>query len=267
MMVRDGMFGNLPVNVVRTGPRGRPPILFIHGVSLDLTWWDHQFAAFGGEYDLIGFDLPGHGLSRRLDDKFSFGALASVVAYVIESLAAGPAHVVGISVGGMLAQTLALARPDLVHSLTLVATLCTLPSPVRTAMGERARLARKDGSTAALVSPTLDRWFPPSFRERRPDILDRAAQSVLRHDPIVFAEMWEMIAGLDLEASICAISCPTLVVAGEEDVNAPVAAGQTIAELIPGASLRTLPGVGHFPPFEVPDAFNDLLRAHLEAHN
>lgn len=250
------------VNFVRAGLCGRPPILFIHAVSLDLTWWGDQFAAFGADHDLVAFDLPGHGSSPRLDGTFSFDALASVAAGVIASLGAGPAHVVGISVGGMVAQTLALARPDLVGSLTLVATLCTLPPAVRDAMRERARVARAEGM-AALVAPTLERWFPPAFRDRRPDVLDRAAKSILRHDPAVYAEMWEMIAGLDLGAQLPAIACPTLVVAGAEDANAPVAAGQMIADLIPGASLRALPGVGHFPPLEAASAFNDLLRTHI----
>ena len=94
-------------------------------------------------------------------------------------------------------------------------------------------------------------------------MLDRAGKNVLRHDPMVYAEMWEMIAGLDLEARIADIACPTLVVAGAEDGNAPISAGQKIADLIPGASLHTLLNVGHFPPFEAPAAFNTLLLTHI----
>jgi 3-oxoadipate enol-lactonase len=261
-MTRNG-FSDRHVNVVRTGPRGRSPVLFVHAVSLDLTWWDHQFAALGTDYDVVALDLPGHGSSPRLNGPYTFDALASVVADVVATLDAGPVHVVGTSVGGMVAQTLAVARPDLVQSLTLVATLCTLTDPVRGAMRERARVARAEGM-AALISPTLDRWFPVTFREGRPDVIDRAAKSVLRHDPTVYAEMWEMISGLRLDAQIPAIACPTLVVAGAEDGNAPVAAGQRIADLIPGAKLHVLPGVGHFPSSEAPRAFNDLLRAHLQ---
>ena len=248
------------VNFVRAGPRGGAPVLFIHAVSLDLTWWDHQFAAFGQDHDLVAFDLPGHGLSDPLSGTLTFEALASVAAGMIESLAAGPAHVVG----GMIAQTLALDRPDLVRSLTLVATLCTFPASVRDALQERAMVARK-GGLAPLVSPTQERWFPPAFRKARPDVLDRAAKSLLRHDPAVYAAMWEMIAGLELEARLRAIRCPTLVVAGTEDGNAPVAAGQKIAEQIPGATIHAVPGAGHFPPLEAPAVFNDLLREHLSA--
>lgn len=254
----------LTINVVRTGPRGRPPILFIHPVGLDLTWWDHQFSALGQDHDLVAFDLPGHGRSASLHGTLTFELMASVAAEVIASLDAGPAHVVGISVGGMIAQTLALSHPDLVRSLALVATLCTFPDPVREALRERARVAREEGM--AVIAPLAqERWFPPTFRGQRPDVLDRAAKSLLRHDPAVHAAMWEMITLLDLEARIPAITCPTLVVAGAEDGNAPVAAGRMISDLIHGASLHVLPGIGHFPPFEAPAAFNDLLRAHLRA--
>lgn len=254
--------GGSSVNVVRAGSRGRPPVLFIHAVGLDLTWWDHQFAALGSEFDLVAFDLPGHGSSDRLEGAPTFEALASIAAGLISSLDAGSVHVVGISVGGMIAQTLALARPDLVRSLTLVATLCTFSDPVREALRERARVAREDGMRA-IAPPTQERWFPPAFRRARADVLDRAAKSLLRHDPDVHAGMWEMIATLDLEARISAIACPTLVVVGAEDGNAPVIAGQRIKDLIGGALMHVLPGVGHFPPFEAPAAFNALLSAHL----
>ena len=257
------MSGGLSVNVVRTGPRGRPPVLFIHAVGLDLTWWDHEFGALAHDHDIVAFDLPGHGLSAPLGGAPTFEALASVTAEVIARLDAGSAHVVGISVGGMIAQTLALVRPDLVRSLTLVATLCTFPdAAVREALRERARVARQDGMTT--IAPlTQERWFPPAFRQRRPDVLDRVAKSLLGHDPTVHAAMWDMIAELDLEARLPVIACPTLVVAGEEDGNAPLAAGRRLSDLIRGASLQALPGVGHFPPLEAPAIFNDLLRSHL----
>ena len=78
-------------------------------------------------------------------------------------------------------------------------------------------------------------------------MLDRASKSLLLQDPKFHAMMWEMVAELDLEALIPALACPTFVVAGVEDINAPVAAGEKIASLIKGASLKVMPGLGHFP--------------------
>ncbi len=254
--------GGPSINLVRAGPRGGPPVVLLHPVGLDLTWWDPQFAAFGGEHDVAAFDMPGHGLSSRPDAPPTFDAMAASLAGVLAHLDAGPAYLVGLSVGGMIAQTLALARPELVRSLCLVGTLCTFPDAVRDALRERARVAREE-RMSRIATLSQERWFPPAFRARRPDVLDRAAKSLLRQDPMFHAAMWEMIAALDLEARLPALTCPTLVVAGTEDINAPVAAGRRIAELIPGAALREVPGAGHFPPLEAPEVFNGLLRRFL----
>lgn len=165
---------------------------------------------------------------------------------------------VGVSVGGMIAQTLALRRPDLVRSLILVATLCTLSDQVRHALRKRARIARRDGM-ARIADLSNERWFTPAFRARRPDMMERTRRSLLQQSGEFHAVMWEMIAGLDFEAQISAISCPTLVVTGTADGNAPPAAAKTIANAIPGATLHLMPEIGHFPPFEASDAFNAVL--------
>lgn len=256
-------FAGMPgINVVRTGPRGGTPIVLLHPVGLDLTWWDQVFAAFGDEFDVAAFDLPGHGLSQPLATAPSFDVLAGVLEGVVAHLGAGPAHVVGLSVGGMIAQTFALARPDLVRTLTLVGTLCTFADAVRAALRERARVAREQGM-AALVAPTQERWFPAAFRARRPDVLDRAATCMLAQDGAFYGAMWDMIAGLDLVARLPALSMPTLVMTGAEDGNAPPAAARQIAGLIAGAVVHELPGAGHIPQVETPAAFNSRLRAFL----
>ena len=262
-MPRIQLSGGSTVNLVRAGPRGGAPLVFLHAVGLDLTWWDAQVAAFGRDHDVVAFDMPGHGLSEPLHRPPGFDALAGVLAEVLAHVDGGPAHLVGVSVGGMVAQALALARPDLVRSLSLVATLCTFPGAVRLALRERASLAR-EARMAAIVLSTQERWFPRSFRTARPDILDRAAKILLQQDPQLHAAMWDMIASLDLQAALPALRCPTMVVAGGEDPNAPPAAGRLIAQLVPGAVLHEVPGAGHFPPVEAPDVFNNLLRAFLD---
>lgn len=255
----DGVFD---INLVRTGPRGGSPIVFLHPVGLDLTWWGAQIEDFARDHDVVAFDMPGHGLSGKLDAPPSFELMARTLEGVLAHIDAGPAHLVGISVGGMIAQVFALRRPHRVRSLSLIATLCTFPEPVREALRERARVARAEGM-AKIALLSNDRWFTPAFRDRRPDMLDRATKSLLLQDPDFHASMWEMIAGLDLEAQLPAITCPTLVAAGAEDINAPIAAAEKIASLIAGASLHELAGLGHFPPFEAPAPFNALLRRFL----
>ncbi len=246
------------INVARAGTRGGPPILLLHPVGLDLTWWGEQFAGLVDHHDVLAIDMPGHGLSSPLEGKPTFERLVSVSEQVLDARDGGPAHVVGVSIGGMLAQHLALRRPDLVRTLTLVATLCTFPESVRQALRDRARVARSQGM-AKIAELSNERWFPPAFRERRPDVLDRATRSLLAQDAQFHASIWEMIAELNLAEKLPLIACPTLVVAGAEDINAPVGAAETIAGLVRGARLEVMAGVGHFPPFEAPGAFNALL--------
>ena len=246
------------INVVRTGPRGGAPVVLLHPVGLDLTYWDPQFACLCESYDVIAFDMPGHGRSGMLAEPPTFDALADVLGLVLDHANVHPAHLVGLSVGGMIAQTFALRRPELVRSLSLVGTLCTFPEDVRAALRERARVAREQGMTA--IAPlSIARWFPAKFRHRRPDIMDRAAKSLLLQDPAFHASMWDMIAALDLEARLPSLTCPTLVVAGTEDINAPVTAARQIADAIAGAVLHEIDGVGHFPPLEAADEFNGRL--------
>jgi 3-oxoadipate enol-lactonase len=250
------------INVARVGPRGGAPVVFLHPVGLDATWWGAQFAAFGDARDVVALDMPGHGLSAELRTPPTFERMADVVEGVLRAISAGPAHLVGISVGGMIAQTLAVRRPSLVRSLALVATLCTFPDAVRSALHERSRVARSEGM-ARIAQLSNERWFPAAFRARRPDVLDRATRSLLQQSGDFHAAMWDMIAGLDLETKIGAIACPTLVVAGEQDVNAPRAAAELITRAIRTATLKVMPGVGHFPPFEAPEAFNAILGGFL----
>ncbi len=252
------------VNFVRTGPKGGAPLVLLHPVGLDLTWWGSQIDAFARDHDVVAFDMPGHGMSGHPDAPPSFEGMADVLDSVLDHIDAGPANLVGISVGGMIAQTFALRRPERVRSLALVATLCTFTEEVRGAVRDRARVARTEGM-ARLAGLSNERWFPSDFRERRPDMLDRAMQSLLRQDPEFHASMWEMVAGLDLADQLPRIACETLVVVGGADVSAPLAAGKTIAGLIPGAVLKELPGLGHFPPFEAPARFNQVLADFLPA--
>jgi len=250
------------INFVRAGPTGGRPIVFVHGVGLDLTWWGAQVEEFGQDHDVIAIDLPGHGLSGPLEVPLSFEVMTEVLIHLIEHLDAGSVHLVGISFGGMLAQTLALARPDLVSSLSLLATLCTFPEPVRGALRERARVARAEGM-GRIAQLSNERWFPADFRVRRPDVLDRATRCLLQQDASFHACIWETIATLDLETRLPDVSCPTMVIVGGEDVNAPMEAGSKIADLISGSELHEISGLGHFPPFEAPEAFNKLLRRFL----
>ena len=252
---------HLEVNLVRTGPRGRAPLMFLHGLGLDLTSWDNQFEEFGRNHDVMALDLPGHGLSDGLESKPTLEGLAGAVTDVLAQLGVGPVHLGGASVGGMIAQTAAVRHPGLVRSLTLVATSCTFADPVRLAIRDRAAVTRAEGM-AVIAASHLERWFTPGFRERRPDVLDRLFKVLLRQDAELHASLWDAVTMLDIQG-LPGLACPTMVIVGENDPSAPAAAGQMIVDQITGAVLHIIGGSGHFPPFEAAGEFNTLLRQFL----
>ena len=107
------------VNLVRTGPRGRAPVILVHPVGLDLTYWGAQIEALGEDHDVVAFDLPGHGASPGSPADWTLDQATEVLAQVVRSTGEGGAHLVGLSVGGMISQAGAgaarlgpLAHPD-----------------------------------------------------------------------------------------------------------------------------------------------------------
>ena len=258
---------SLELNWVRTGPRDLGTVVLIHPVGLDLTYWGEQIEALRTRYDVIAFDLPGHGRSPGRPEDVTFARFAAATAALIEQQAAAPVHVVGISVGGMIAQTLALSHPALVRSLTLIATAATFSQQGRTVIGRRAE-AIQAGGMAAVVAPFLERWFTPETLAQRPDITDRITKTLLGDDPSIQAAMWTMVAGLDVLERLSEIECPTLVLVGDRDPSTPPAFSAVIAEHIAGSQMAVLPDASHMIFLEQPDLINrhlmEFLKAELE---
>ncbi|WP_158795614.1 alpha/beta fold hydrolase [Pedobacter sp. L105] len=246
------------IHKVRTGPRGGTPVVLVHAVGLDLTLWGSQIAALQQDYDVVALDLPGHGLSEQLPGELSFTKFAAVLIRLITDLNAGPVHLAGISFGGMVIQTAALERPDLVRSLTLIGTSCTFPEPVRTALKERARFVRNEG-IRALAPVSLARWFTPGFAERRPDVIDLITKILIRQEPLFHASMWDMISTLDNLEGLKQISVPAMVIVGEEDTSTPVLTAEMLSEALHTEHIHVVPNASHLVVLEAPEIINDLL--------
>lgn len=254
--------GARTLNRIRTGPAGAPLVVLVHAVALDLTYWDPQIGALAEGHDVVAYDLAGHGASAPPGLPLTFDEAARDLARVISEANAGPACVVGLSLGGMIAQTLALARPDLVQALCLMDTVSTFADAARAAVRGRAEQVRA-GGMEAIVGPTLERWFTPDFAARRPDVLDRVRKTLRAADPQVHAAMWDMISTLDMAPRLAEIDKPTLVMVGALDPTTPVAASEAIAGGIAGARLEIIPSASHMAPLERPEEVNRHLLSFL----
>lgn len=180
------------------------------------------------------------------------------VTKLIETVGKGPVHLVGVSFGSMIAQATVLARPDLVHSLTLIGSASRFAEPARTAMRARAETTRQGGMEAVLES-SLQRWFTLQTRVQRPDLIDRVTKTILADDPAIHAAIWEIIAAFDVHARLGEVRCPTLVLVGEHDPSTPPAAAAELARAIRHSRMAVIPDTSHLVQLEAPDAVNREL--------
>lgn len=237
-------------------------VLFLHGIGMTRNGWDSQMAGLADRHRCVAWDLPGYGASAPLED-FSLAAAADAAARLVAELG-GPAHVVGLSMGGMIALELALRHPDAVRSLGLVDT-----SPAFGLDGtdpdawRAARLAPLDAGARIedFAEPVLRSVMAP---DPDPAAVAAAVASMLR---VPISGLRQTVAALpahDVRDRLDRIAAPTLVVVGERDVETPPSYAQALADGIPDARLAIIPGAGHLTPFEAPDALTALLREHID---
>lgn len=235
-----------------------PPLLFLHGVGSSSHTWEGQLAAFSDRFHCVAPDMRGYAGSRADAATVSMRRFAADVAALIESLGAGPAHVCGLSMGGIVALTLWRDRPRLVRSLALADTWANHPGAAAT---HEQRLAGIDGATMADLARTrmpaiYGPAAPPALVELGVRVyagLDKAAYRAAS------ADLWPQ----DLRAVARTVSVPALVMVGAADQLTPLPLAEELAGLIPGSRLVVIPAAGHLSNEENPAAFNAALKAFL----
>jgi len=250
------------LNLIRTGRRGTSPVVLLHSAGLDLTYWEHQIAALRPDHDVVAIDLPGHGRSKAAPTAITLEHMTHAVISAIAGLDVGPVGVVGLSVGGLIAQAVALENPAAVSSLVLVDTAARFTPAGQDAMRLRAETARREGMSAVLDG-LFEHWFLPETRRQRPELIDRATKTLLGADPNVHAALWEMIADFDVLGRLPEVTAPTLVLVGEHDSSSPVSAARTLRDAIAGAELHVVADAAHLAPLERPDDVTSHIAAFL----
>lgn len=254
------------LNFIQTGPVNTDPVVFLHAVGTDLTMWGQQIEAVQKRHHVITYDLPGHGLSGKLTCEPTFENFANIISQAIERLDCGPVNLVGISFGGMIAQTIAIQRLDLVKSLSLIGTACTFTDVVRTALRQRAQYVRTEGMQA--IAPlSLARWFTAEFALRRPDVLDGIKKMLYQQDRNFHADLWDTISTLETEIKLQNLSIPAIIIVGEEDTSTPIASAAGLAQALKTNNLHLIPGTTHLTNLEAPEIVNNLLLSFYNSIN
>lgn len=240
-----------------------PWVTLSHSLATDLHMWDDQMEALRDRYQVLRYDTRGHGESGAPPGPYSLEQMAEDVRALLAALGIGKTHFVGLSMGGMIGQTFVLHYPAMVASLALCDTTSRVPAEAAPVWEERIRTVESQGM-APMVEPTLARWFTDAYRAARKDVTDRIARMILATPPQGYIGCCHAIPKLNLTARLGELRCPTLVVVGENDPGAPVAAAREIHAAIPGAGLAVLPSASHLSNIEQRDAFNAVLLGFLD---
>src|SRR5207249_5458883 len=253
----------ISMNYTLDGPTGAPVVTLSHSLATTLAMWEPQLKALTARWRVLNYDTCRHGGTDAPRGAYTLDQLTDDAQALLRALGIPRTHWVGLSMGGMIGQVLALRASDVLLSLSLCDTSSRIPADAKPQWEDRIRTAEAKGMEP-LVEPTLARWFTAPFRERRKDVVDRVA-TMIRTTPVAgYVGCCHAISALNLTDRLSAIKLPTIVIVGEDDPGTPVAASRLIAENIKGARLEIISSAAHLSNIEQPEAFNRALSGFLE---
>jgi len=237
------------------------PVLLIHGLGSGRHDWDPQMAQLSTRYRVITYDVRGHGDSSKPRGPYNMEQFAEDAAAMIRELALPPVHVVGLSLGGMIAFQLAVDDPELVRSLTIINSGPeVIPRTLRDHLTLRTRLLLTRLLGPARLGKILAKRLFPKPEQ---DLLRRAFVSrVAQNDPRAYLASTKAILGWSVTDRIGQITCPVLVIAAERDYT-PIAAKRAYLGKLQKARLEVIMDSGHATPWDQPRALNAKLLAFL----
>ncbi|TWE11366.1 4-carboxymuconolactone decarboxylase /3-oxoadipate enol-lactonase [Rudaeicoccus suwonensis] len=240
-------------------PAADAPILLV-GPSIGTavtTLWSECAAQLADTFQVVGWDLPGHGASPASAGAFTMAELAEAVAAAyVHSFGDEKAWYAGDSIGGAVGLQLALDRPALLHGLVTVCSAARFGD--RDSWRTRADLVHRAG-TSALISQSAGRWFTPDFVSRRSDVVSTMLHHLAEVDDGSYAHACGALADFDVRGRLGAITLPVLAIGGEEDVATPPAKAGEIAWGVKDGRVRVLPGVAHLAVIEAPSDVAALI--------
>ena len=244
------------------GPTGAPVITFSHSLAADLYIWDAQVAQLSDQYRILRYDTRGHGGTSASPGLYTMEMLVADAVALLDRLDIERTHFVGISMGGMIGQLLAIHLPHRLDSLVLCDTMSRVPPETGPIWDERVKTAESKGMTALSV-PTLLRWLSSDFRRANPDETERIRNMISKTQVAGYVGCCNAIRNFNVADRLGTITVRTLIMVGENDPVATVSAAKEMKKEIQGAELVVLPEALHLANVEAADACTLALRDFL----
>ena len=242
-----------------------PPVVLLHGVGLNQSIWAGQVKALESDFQVITYDLLGHGRSAAAAANAALADWVDQLNSVVRDLALEKFALVGFSFGGLIAQAYAAQHSRMIDKLVLMSTVYDRSEAERASVLSRLEVARREGPQA-IIPAALSRWFSPEFSKAHPEVMNQYEALLRGNDAASFLSAYECFAMADRElvGALAAFDRPTLVMTGELDTGSTPAMARKLAGMIPGAECSIIAGGRHMMPVEMPDEVNSVLRRFLK---
>lgn len=239
-----------------------PRVVLVHGVGGVMQNWDGVVARLEDRFELLRYDLRGHGQSEKVQGPYTLADFTDDHVALLDRVGWTSAHVVGFSLGGIIAQALAIDHAARVEKLVLISAIAGRTQAEREQAQARAR-ALASGGADTHVDAALDRWFTRAFQAAHPEVIEQRRRQAAAQDRECYAAAYRVLAHDDLADALHRIPHDTLVMTGELDAGSTPRMAELMARLIPRAQLQILPGLRHSVLLEAPELIASRIATFL----
>lgn len=240
------------------------PLVLIHGVGLDATMWQAQLEALPEQFDIIAYDMLGHGESPRPSEHAGLEEYALQLSRLLDHLGIDRACVLGFSMGGLVARAFALQHPERLAALIILSSVFERNEEQKSGVQARVRQTYEHGPSAN-IDEALKRWFSPAYQQAHPETIAAIHKTMRHNDPLGYYRSYALFASEDMYGAerLANLSAPTLIATGELDQGSTPAMAHRLAEQLPNAEVHVFEGQRHMVPVEAPPLVNGVVRRFL----
>lgn len=239
-------------------------VTFVTGIANDLSMWDGQITALEHDFRILRYDLRGHGGSESSAGPYSIRLLVGDLKALLDSQSVRKTTLVGLGLGGAIAQAFAIEHPGRVEALVPCCCRARMV-PDFAAMWHKLRGTVQQSGLESIVEPTVQRWFSEDFKAAHPGVLDKIRKMIRRTTSEGYLGVSAAFLGLDVEDRLHEIKAPALYVSGAEDkLGGPPALMENLSQKVKGATHVSVPNAAHIANIQNPEGFNRVLREFLK---
>jgi len=250
------------INCELSGKKQAPPVVLSHSLACSMVMWRPQLEQLESRFRVLRLDTRGHGGSDAPPGPYTLEQLVGDAIGVLDKLGFDKVRFVGLSMGGMIAQGMALAHPARIERLVLADTAALIPAEAQPVWQERIDAVQK-GGMQAVAELTLERWFTPDYLKQNAPRIDEIRQQILATPIAGYIGCSEAIRSLNYLNLLSTIQIPTLIMVGADDPGTPIAAAEAMHAQIRGSELAVIPDAAHLSNIQQAKIFNDHLIAFL----